>query len=91
MALVTTSLLTPYEVGFLDAPERGDDPLFAINRLIDCIFIVDIVLQCFIAYQDKHGRWVRKPRKIFYRYFRTWMPLDVITAVPRATTPPPLA
>ena len=36
---------TPYEVGFLDPPQSPMDELFLVNRVVDAIFIMDIVIQ----------------------------------------------
>ena len=49
LCLMYTALFTPFEVSFLDPPstweEAGRDPFFVINRLIDLVFVADIVLQ----------------------------------------------
>lgn len=44
-ALCYTALLTPFEVAFLPAPKTVTDPWFLVNRLLDAIFLVDLVLQ----------------------------------------------
>ena len=38
--------VTPFEVGFLSMKV---DPLFYINRVVDAVFIMDIVLNFFLA------------------------------------------
>ena len=43
IALVFVGIFTPWEVAFLDA--ICFDVLFWWNRVIDCIFLVDIALQ----------------------------------------------
>ena len=70
------------------SPRHTADHVFRFattSRVVDCIFILDIVVQCFIAYQapyDKGASWVFDQRKIIYRYATTWMLLDLITAFP---------
>ena len=88
VALVFTASVTPFEVCILN-PLPADlilhDPLSWMNRLVDLVFIMDIVVQCFLSYQEsatRGGRWVYDLRKIVSRYARTWMGLDVITAIP---------
>ena len=88
LALLFTATVTPFEVGIVE-PSPLDvmltQPLFWINRAVDSIFITDIVLQCFLAYQEpahKGGAWVHSLPKIFRHYASSWMPLDVVTAVP---------
>ena len=82
MALVFTALVTPFEVALL--PPSGI-ALFIINRIVDCVFISDICMQFFIAYQEKPekgGGWVHDKQFIARRYLSSWFPLDVTTAIP---------
>ena len=44
VALFFTALVTPYEVSFLSQPETMADPLFVINRLVDTLFLIDMVI-----------------------------------------------
>ena len=48
IALIFTAIVTPFEVGFLPPPERADEPLFVINRIIDVLFAIDMILQFFV-------------------------------------------
>ena len=83
MSLLTIVLfLTPYEVAFL-APKVG--VLFAINRALDLIFICDLVLQFFLAYQsgpEKGSRWVKSLPSIRNRYLRGWFAVDLLSVLP---------
>ena len=45
VALSFTSLITPFEIAFL---EVSLNVLFFINRIVDCVFIGDMALQFFI-------------------------------------------
>ena len=83
-ALVFTALMTPYEVAFL-APAL--DGLFAVNRLIDAVFVMDMVFQFFIMYQnDREGVlvWEYRLRHIARRYMKGWFVLDLLSIVPTA-------
>jgi hypothetical protein len=53
LALVFVALVTPLEVGFLDTASSALDPLFLTNRLVDVVFVVDLVLQFFLV--TPHG------------------------------------
>ena len=53
IALINTALATPFEVAFLD--NDGVDALFIMNRVIDVIFIVDMVLAFFLMYKIETG------------------------------------
>jgi potassium voltage-gated channel Eag-related subfamily H protein 7 len=85
-ALVFTAVITPVEVAFLTPPpmaERWEDALFLSNRVVDCIFILDMLLQFRTAYQidTVHGmQWVKHPTKIAIHYLRSyWFWLDLVS------------
>lgn len=48
--LIFTAFVTPLQVAFTEAADTAWDPLFLIDRCIDCIFIVDMILQFFLMY-----------------------------------------
>ena len=48
LALLFTALVTPFEVSYLPPPESADEALFVINRLVDLVFIADVVLHFFL-------------------------------------------
>ena len=84
LALIFTAVVTPYEVGFVPAPVgdgKWGDPLFLMNRVIDLIFVADMLLQFFVATQvtdDRSGtRWVLDSRAIVVNYVTSrWFYLD---------------
>ena len=52
-ALIFTALVTPWETAFVNANVEMNpwgEPWFLINRVIDIIFLVDMVLQFFIMF-----------------------------------------
>ena len=56
VALIFTALITPYEVALLESDcDYFDvstwDLLFSVNRLIDLIFLKDMVMQFFLAFR----------------------------------------
>lgn len=61
VALMFIALVTPFEVSFLPAAESAT-PLFIVNRLLDVIFTVDLVLNFFIVqetFDAEYGlRWI---------------------------------
>ena len=85
--LVFVAVVTPFELGFLTT--RIDTTpsliLFVINRVVDFLFIVDIVIQANTAFIDNRGRKVYSRRKIFRHYARTWMFVDVVSVIPYDT------
>ena len=93
IALGFTALVTPVEVGFL---QEGlyITPLFVINRIIDAIFMVDIVLTFHLGYQaplEQGGHWVLNKRTITVRYLGLdhqpfvlsgWFWIDFVSVLP---------
>ena len=85
--LVFVAVVTPFELGFLTT--RIDTTagliLFIVNRVVDFLFIVDIVIQANTAFIDNRGRKVYSRRKILRHYARTWMFVDVVSVIPYDT------
>eukprot|EP00937_MAST-01D_sp_MAST-1D-sp2_P006894 g6894.t1 len=77
--LLFTVLITPVEAAFLEPQYNA---LFWVNRVIDLVFAVDIVLNFFIAYRQPDGKWVTNKRLIARRYVRGWLAIDVISIIP---------
>eukprot|EP00937_MAST-01D_sp_MAST-1D-sp2_P006043 g6043.t1 len=81
-ALLFTAIVTPYEVALLTTQL---DALFIINRVVDTIFVKDIVMQFFLMFQEpiqRGGTWVTDRRRIARRYLTSWFPVDVISILP---------
>ena len=88
LALIFTGLFTPFEVGFLPPADRADDTTFIVNRIIDLIFLVDMVVQFFLMYpsEDKTSKTANETRlsKIADRYAHGWLPIDILSILPSA-------
>lgn len=84
VALLFTAVVTPFEVGFSEPTNdssRWTEPLFIINRLVDLIFLVDMLLQFALGYcieDDRMGlRWIFSPRRIWKHYlFSRWFYIE---------------
>ena len=94
LALIFTVTVTPFEVGFLDPPTRPDT-LWITNRVVDCIFVLDVIFQFFIMVpktnavasafgqgDDGVTRWEVSLRVIGKKYLRGWFLIDVISIAP---------
>ena len=64
VALIFTAIVTPFEVGFMPAPETAREPLFIINRIVDVIFSLDMCFQFFLAYRVTSEFAVAEPLPI---------------------------
>lgn len=96
VALLYTATLTPFEVAFIASPESVMNVWFLINRSIDLIFVSDLLLQFFIAFEaldsknaDGHGIfhthvliWDRA--RIAKHYLLGSFVIDVISILPSA-------
>ena len=94
LALLFTATLTPFEIAFIDQAESPANAWFIVNRVVDLIFIVDMVLQFFIAYEDRrknkaHGTgffytreviWDR--RRICRHYLLGSFSVDLVSILP---------
>jgi len=82
-SLIFVALITPFEVGFLDAPSSALDGLFIVNRFIDAIFLFDCLLQFFLMVPIDYGRdgvvWIQDPYKVAKHYLKGWFLIDFLS------------
>lgn len=57
------------QVGFLDTELNW---LFFLNRIIDLVFVVDMILQFFTAFQRPNSIWCYSIPEIRTRYLTSW-------------------
>ena len=84
-ALFTTALITPFEVAFFHTLVYAGPANFAMNRIIDAIFLVDIGVTFFLPYRtsmSKGGMLIFDRRRIACNYLTGWFTLDLITCIP---------
>ena len=88
LALVFTALVTPVEVSFLATPTgaaRWTNGLFLVNRVVDCIFIADMILQFFVAFSvdaEDGLMWIFDRTAIAQHYLTSyWFILDSISVL----------
>jgi hypothetical protein len=86
LALLFTASITPYEVAFLETDPDEYPVLFVANRVVDVLFLCDVVLQFFLCYEEQDPtqglRMVKDQRKIAERYVKSWFVLDVLSCLP---------
>ena len=77
--LVYTGIVTPYIIVFL-----FPDPLWAIviEITLDVLFAIDVGIHWVLAYFDEDNELVTDRRKIFMRYLKSWMIIDIIAWIP---------
>ena len=67
--------MTPFELGFMetDVESMRGLVLFSVNRLVDLVFFVDILMQMNTSCVDGSGRVVFSRWKIFKEYAKGWL------------------
>ena len=88
LTLIFTAIVTPFEVGFLPSAETPLDALFLINRLIDGIFVVDMVISSLLMYRRRRRTqtlmWEFRHSHVLYNYLTGWFLLDLLSVAPCA-------
>jgi hypothetical protein len=79
LALIFTTLVTPYEVALL---QTRLNTRFFVNTVVDLIYFVDMCRNFFLAYETNTGVLVVTPNKIALRYLRSWFFIDFLSVVP---------
>jgi hypothetical protein len=82
LALLCTAVVTPFEVALV---QKSSMIWFVGNWVINSVFIVDMFLQFFMAYQEdasKGGMWITHRPKIVKHYLRGWFFIDILSIIP---------
>ena len=66
------------------APDSEYGGWFFANRILDAIFLTDLLLQFNLAFPNKQGSWIKDRRLIISHYLRTWFLLDLVGQAPLA-------
>ena len=88
LALAFTILVTPAEVAFSDDHQELD-VLWWMNRVVDAIFVGDMLLQFVVMYPEGTDHqlgdglhWVSDRRKIAMHYLTSWFVIDLFSIAP---------
>jgi len=80
-SLLYTAVRVPYAIAF-DIDEFAEvDAWFVLNRIVDFVFISDMVMVLLTAYKDGR-KMVTSHRRIAIRYLKSWFWFDLIASVP---------
>lgn len=72
--LLYTATLMPYRIAFIDGIKY--DVWWYIDMVMDIIFLVDFILNCFTATYANNGRLVTSCKLILLNYLKGWMLID---------------
>ena len=67
-------------MAFIDATPFND--WFVFELVIDILFFLDILVNCFSAYLDEEGNLISNRRQILITYAQSWFFLDVMACFP---------
>lgn len=82
-ALLWVALITPIQIGIMVDPPF--DAFFVLSLCVDLIFVIDLVLQFFIAYSvpgKRIGFVERRHGKIIQHYLTGWFSVELVTVIP---------
>ena len=87
--LLYTVMVTPIEVCFFEDTSYSLSTnmliLFICNRVVDTFFVIDLLINFCMAYQESQqdgGRWVTNHAQIRSHYLRTWFFVDAFSMLP---------
>mmetsp|Transcript_16084 Transcript_16084/g.29351 ORF Transcript_16084/g.29351 Transcript_16084/m.29351 type:complete len:952 (-) Transcript_16084:3-2858(-) len=83
LSLLFTAIVTPFETATLEVVVG--DGLFVANRVVDFVFILDMVFSFHTAYRTKRSegaKLVKDLSSIRYHYLRTWFFIDLLSIIP---------
>ena len=53
-----------------------------VDYIIDLLFLIDIIITCFLAYYDADNILVTNKKEIFCHYLRGWLLIDFCATIP---------
>ena len=74
-------IYVPYLISF-NFFQKENNIWMIILVIIDIIYIIDIIINFFRAYQNFDENLVKKSKLIFMHYIKTWFIIDFIQAIP---------
>ena len=80
LLLVYTATVMPWRMAFID-PKLWSD-WFLVELVIDLLFFIDVIVNCFSAYLDADQQLITSRRKILVKYATGWMILDIVACIP---------
>jgi len=82
LLIVLVAFFIPYQIAFCLMIQDDGSPQI-VTRVVDMVFIFDILMQFFISTQHpENRRWLRIPKKIVAAYLSGFFVMDVISVLP---------
>ena len=82
---IYNAIFLPMRTGFIQVDDLYEESmvLIVVEILVDCFFIIDMVLAFFTEYLDTtNGEKFRSPKKIAKNYIKSGFTFDLIATIP---------
>jgi len=73
------SVTVPFRISFEDSPTYN---WIMLDITIEALFIIDVVLNFFTAFEDENGELVVTREKIAKSYLKSWFFIDLVSSIP---------
>jgi len=89
--LVYIGIILPVRLCFLRIPENmfaenydyiADDAWFPYDIAVDCLLVLDIIINFLSAFENEAGILIHSRREIAKAYLKKWFLVDLISAIP---------
>ena len=85
--LMYVATFSPLQIAFYGKEHRLDKPgdwpvVFAIDRFVDFMFVVDIVINFRSAFVNEDGKLMFEKKEAAQRYVSTWFLWDLVSVLP---------
>lgn len=77
--MLYTATVTPYRIAIFD---EDTTEWLVTDVTIDCLFFIDVIINCYLAYYDENMSLVVSHRKIMVNYSRGWLIPDIFACLP---------
>jgi hypothetical protein len=79
LLLLYTATVVPYRTAFIDKTSTG---MFYFELFINALFIGDLILSFFSAYEKEDGKIEWRQRVVIADYVFSWFILDLLACFP---------
>ena len=78
--LIYTATIMPFRLAFIDEADAGG--WLVLEYMVNSLFFLDFLINCFSAYYDNDGLVISDRRKIVVNYLKGWMAIDLVACIP---------
>ena len=80
LLLIYTATVTPFRSCFIDPVIY--DRWWWVDTVVDLLFFIDVIVNLNSAYINDDNKLETSRKKIFFKYLKTWLVLDLVACVP---------